>query len=121
VQERGATPEAEARLRATIVTLKNTIASKNKELDQLRADVPALVRAINQLTLENRQLREQLANPGPDMIPLRSRNSPNPTAGRITGLRERRDDFTARDQPGGNHDQRSPIAPSRLQIAQADR
>lgn len=55
MQERGATPEAEARLRATIVTLKNTIASKNKELDQLRADVPALVRAINQLTLENRQ------------------------------------------------------------------
>jgi chromosome segregation ATPase len=88
VKERGATPEVEARLRATIVTLKNTIASKNKELDQLRADVPALVRAINQLTLENRQLREQLADAGPDIIPLRSRNSPNPTAGRITGLRE---------------------------------
>jgi hypothetical protein len=49
VKERGATPDAEARLRGTIATLKKTIASKNKELDQFRADVPALVRTVNQL------------------------------------------------------------------------
>jgi hypothetical protein len=90
VQERGATPDAEARLRDTIATLKKTIASKNKELDQLRADVPALVRTVNQLALENRQLRGLLAEPGPDVIPLRSPHSPSPTAGRITGLREDR-------------------------------
>jgi hypothetical protein len=48
VKERGATPDAEARLRATIGKLKQTIASKNRELDRLRADVPALVRAVDQ-------------------------------------------------------------------------
>ncbi len=41
--------EDEARLRATISRLRQTIANKNKELAQLRAD--ALVRAVNQLTL----------------------------------------------------------------------
>jgi len=38
---------------ATIARLKVTIANKNTELDQLRVDVPALVRTINVLTLEN--------------------------------------------------------------------
>ncbi|MER5783979.1 hypothetical protein ABT104_20025 [Streptomyces mobaraensis] len=61
VKVRGATPDAETRLRATIVKLKQTIANKNEELDQLRADVPALVRVVNQLTLENQQLRERLS------------------------------------------------------------
>ncbi|MFI8991579.1 hypothetical protein ACIG63_42570 [Streptomyces antimycoticus] len=64
VKERGATPDAEARLRATIVQLKQTIASKNRELDQLRADVPALVRVINQLTLENQELRAEAGETG---------------------------------------------------------
>jgi len=71
VKERGATPDAEARLRATIVKLKQTIANKSEELHQLRADVPALVRAVNQLTLENQQLREFLAHPAPNVIPIR--------------------------------------------------
>lgn len=70
VKERGATPDAEARLRAAIVKLKQTIANKNEEVDQLRADVPALVRAVNQLTLENQQLREQLDLPAANVIPL---------------------------------------------------
>lgn len=52
IRERGADNADEARLRATIAQLRKTIASKNKELAQLRADVPALVRAVNQLTLE---------------------------------------------------------------------
>jgi septal ring factor EnvC (AmiA/AmiB activator) len=73
VKERGATPDVEARLRATVVKLKETITNKNKELNQLRADVPALVRTINQLTLENQQLREQLAHPDPNIIPFPSR------------------------------------------------
>ena len=58
IKERGADNEDEARLRATIARLRKTIAGKNKELAQLRADVPALVRAVNQLTLENQQLRD---------------------------------------------------------------
>jgi hypothetical protein len=52
VAERGAPSEVETRLQATIAALKKTIANKNTELAQLRADVPALVRAVNQLTLE---------------------------------------------------------------------
>jgi regulator of replication initiation timing len=43
------------------VKLKKTIANKNAERDQLRTDVPALVRAPNTLTLENQQFREHLA------------------------------------------------------------
>jgi septal ring factor EnvC (AmiA/AmiB activator) len=58
VRERGAPSEDEARLRATIARLKKTIEAKNSELAQLRADVPALVRAVSQLTLENQQLRD---------------------------------------------------------------
>jgi hypothetical protein len=48
VQERGGVSEVEARLRATITKLKKTIANKNTELQQLRADVPALARVVNQ-------------------------------------------------------------------------
>jgi hypothetical protein len=71
VAERGAPSEVETRLRATIASLKKTIANKNAELAQLRADVPALVRALNQLTLENHELRETLANPSAKVVPIR--------------------------------------------------
>jgi len=53
--------------------LKKTIANKNAELTQLRTDVPALVRAVNQLTLENQALREAMANPNAEVIPIRRR------------------------------------------------
>ncbi|GGW87807.1 hypothetical protein [Streptomyces noursei] len=78
LKERGTTPDVEVRLRQNIVKLKTTIANKNKELDQLRADVPALIRALNQLTLENQQLREALAQPDPNVVPLRGRQRPHP-------------------------------------------
>ncbi|GAA3604467.1 hypothetical protein GCM10022419_106490 [Nonomuraea rosea] len=61
------------RLRATITQLKKTIANKNKELAQIREDVPALVRAVHQLTLENQELRAQLERPEPNVTPLRQR------------------------------------------------
>ena len=61
--------EDEARLRATISRLRQTIANKNKELAQLRAD--ALVRAVNQLTLENQRLRD--AHSGGRVIPFPDR------------------------------------------------
>lgn len=63
----------EARLRVTITKLKKTIANKNGELEQLRADVPALVRVVNQLTLENQQLRAALTSPEHNVISLRPR------------------------------------------------
>ena len=44
-----------------------------KELAQLRADVPALVRAVNQLTMENQQLRDMHASPGGSVIPFPGR------------------------------------------------
>jgi hypothetical protein len=52
VRQRGARPDVEAQLREMIRRLKKTIDNKNKELTQLRTDVPGLVRTINVLTLE---------------------------------------------------------------------
>jgi chromosome segregation ATPase len=76
IKERGTDNGDEARLRATIARLRKTIEGKNKELAQLRAEVPALVRTINQLTMENRQLRDASAAGGsvvpfPGHAPLR--------------------------------------------------
>jgi hypothetical protein len=78
VKERGAAPDVEARLRKAVVKLKKTIASKNKELDQLHSDALALVRVVNQLTLENQQLRETLAQPASNVVAFRNRHSPHP-------------------------------------------
>jgi septal ring factor EnvC (AmiA/AmiB activator) len=64
IRERGTPSQDEQRLRATITRLKKTIDAKNKELARLREDVPALVRAVNQLTLENQQLRDTHAGNG---------------------------------------------------------
>jgi hypothetical protein len=74
IKERGADNADEARLRATIARLRKTIASKNKELAQLRADVPALVRAVNQLTLEQ-ETRAEVTAPG-NVTRLDSRRVP---------------------------------------------
>lgn len=73
VKARGATPDVEVRLRAEITRLKKTIANKNKELAQIKEDVPALVRVVHQLTLENQQLRAQLELPEPNVTPLHQR------------------------------------------------
>ena len=79
IRERGADNGDEARLRATIAQLRKTIASKNRELAQLRADVPALVRAVHQLTMENQQLRDThtaagIVIPFPGRTPARPRD-----------------------------------------------
>jgi len=78
IKESGADNGDEARLRATITKLKQTIAAKNKELTQLRADVPALVRVVNQLTLENQQLREMRADADSNVIPFPGRKPTRP-------------------------------------------
>ena len=75
VQARGGPTELETRLRATIAKQKSTIANKNRELRQLRSDVPALIRVINQLTLENEHLRG-LDVQTSDVIPLAGRRAP---------------------------------------------
>ncbi len=78
IRERGADNGDEARLRATIAKLKQTIAAKNKELSQIRADVPALVRVVNQLTLENQQLRDMRSSTGGNVIPFPGRKPSRP-------------------------------------------
>jgi hypothetical protein len=78
IRQAGAANGDEARLRATIARLRQTIAAKNKELTQLRADVPALVRAVHQLTLENQQLREVHASSGSVVVPFPGRQPARP-------------------------------------------
>ena len=72
---RGGPNELKTRLRATIAKLRGTVEHKNRELHQLRGDIPALVRVINQLNVENEQLRA-LANDSSDtVIQLPRRNT----------------------------------------------
>ncbi len=63
VRARGQMPDSEKRLRQQIVKLKELRAKDAEELDQLRADVQGLVRALNQLSLETQQLRTELTTP----------------------------------------------------------
>jgi len=72
VRERGGPLELETRLRTTISKLRARIDNKNRQLNLLRADVPALVRVINQLTMENQQLRDRIVDPSGNVIPLPS-------------------------------------------------
>ncbi|MFI7300714.1 hypothetical protein [Streptomyces sp. NPDC050121] len=65
VKERGQPTDAETRLRKQVVRLKELREKDKAELEQLRADVQGLVRVVNQLTLENRQLRGLLSAPDP--------------------------------------------------------
>jgi hypothetical protein len=65
VKERGRPTDAEMRLRKQIVKLKELREGGKIEVTLLRADVEALVRVVNQLTLENRHLRQQLTDPDP--------------------------------------------------------
>jgi septal ring factor EnvC (AmiA/AmiB activator) len=74
VKARGVTPDVEVRLRAEITRLKKTIANKNERLAQLDADVPALVRTVHILTLENQDLREQLSQPHANVVALHPRS-----------------------------------------------
>ncbi|MFG2133088.1 hypothetical protein ACGFNV_35600 [Streptomyces sp. NPDC048751] len=64
VKERGQPTDSERRLRKKITKLKELRAADKEQLAQLATDVENLVRVVNQLTLENRQLRQQLATPG---------------------------------------------------------
>jgi hypothetical protein len=73
VKERGGPSALETRLRGIIFKLRKTIDNKNRELSQLRADVPALVRVVNELTLENQQLRDQLTHPTGAVIRMHCR------------------------------------------------
>ncbi|MFJ9146583.1 hypothetical protein ACIRP7_00580 [Streptomyces sp. NPDC102270] len=61
VRARGQTPDSEKRLRQQVRKLKELRAADAEELRQLRSDNQALVGALHQSVMENRQLRQQLA------------------------------------------------------------
>jgi hypothetical protein len=63
VKARGQLPDSEIRLRKQIVKLKELRQEGAKELGQLRTDVEHLIRVVNQLSSENRQPRNALAQP----------------------------------------------------------
>jgi hypothetical protein len=63
VRARGEMPDSEKRLRQQIVKLKELRKSDKAEIAQLQTDREALVRAVHQLTVENRQLRADLTAP----------------------------------------------------------
>ncbi|MET9843930.1 hypothetical protein ACFZC6_17795 [Streptomyces ossamyceticus] len=77
VRARGQTPDSEIRLRQQIVKLKELRAKDAQELSQLRTDVDHLVRAVNQLTVENRQLRGALSQPTSPVRVLPTQPHPN--------------------------------------------
>ncbi|TVZ07395.1 hypothetical protein EAS64_02385 [Trebonia kvetii] len=70
VKERGAGSEDEERLRATIRELRKGAAATRRDLARARADIKALVRAVNQLTTENHQLREAQATRDRVVVPF---------------------------------------------------
>ncbi|MFI1522812.1 hypothetical protein [Kitasatospora cineracea] len=76
VRQRGAVPDSEARQKAEIVKLKGALAAKNKELGELREDVLDLVRIVNQLTLENQNLRARVIADDPTIVPIGRRPPP---------------------------------------------
>ncbi|MCX4659111.1 hypothetical protein [Streptomyces uncialis] len=76
VRARGATPDSEKRLRRQVTKLKELRAADAKELEALRSDVEALVGALHQAQMENRQLRQRLAAPDPTVRSLPTQPRP---------------------------------------------
>ncbi|WP_406149338.1 hypothetical protein [Streptomyces anulatus] len=63
VRARGETPDSEKRLRQQLLKLKELREDDKAEIARLQTDLEALVRVVHQLTVENRQLRTELATP----------------------------------------------------------
>ncbi|WP_191971678.1 hypothetical protein [Streptomyces luteolifulvus] len=84
VKERGQPTDAETRLRKHVVRLKELRKKDRAEQQQLRADVEGIVRVVNQLTLEDRQLRDHLSTPDPvvRVFPVQH----TPPKPRLTGM-----------------------------------
>lgn len=76
VRARGAMPDSEKRLRRQVTKLKELRAADAKELTALRSDVEALVGALHQAQMENRQFRQRLAAPDPEVRSLPAQPRP---------------------------------------------
>ncbi len=78
VRARGGTPDSEQRLRKQIRRLKQLRAADAEKIAQLKADVEALIGALHQATVENRLLREQIAEQHPVVRALPYQLPPGP-------------------------------------------
>lgn len=80
VRARGETPDSEKRLRAKIVKLKEQRDDDIEEIKELKATNEALVRALHQVQMENRQLRQQAQQQQPRLhaVPGVPRPTPLP-------------------------------------------
>jgi uncharacterized coiled-coil protein SlyX len=85
VTEREATPDVEIRLRDTITKLKKTIANKNEELEQLRADVPALVRVVSS-PWKTKNSATCSTTPPPTSSPSPTGNHPAPATDSLNAI-----------------------------------
>nr|WSW42398.1 hypothetical protein OG296_04225 [Streptomyces sp. NBC_01001]WSW63160.1 hypothetical protein OG513_33860 [Streptomyces sp. NBC_00998] len=63
VWARGQMPDSGKRLRKQVIKLRGLRVKDAEELTGLRASVEGLIRTLNQLALENQQLRTELAAP----------------------------------------------------------
>ncbi|MFC5853606.1 hypothetical protein ACFPZI_17870 [Streptomyces chlorus] len=66
-------PDSERRLRQQIVKFKELRGSDEAEIALLQTDRGTLVRAVHQLTGENRQLRAELTAPDARVLPTQPR------------------------------------------------
>ncbi|WP_406529511.1 hypothetical protein [Streptomyces sp. I8-5] len=77
VRARGETPDSEKRLRARIVKLREQHAADLEEIKELKIANEALVRVLHQQQMENRQLRQLIAEPDSR---VRALHQPRPPA-----------------------------------------
>ncbi|MDX2939791.1 hypothetical protein [Streptomyces ipomoeae] len=84
VRARGEMPDSEKRLRRQLVKAKELRAEALKEIDRLKADNEALVGALHQVVMENRQLRLQLIEQPSNVRVLPTQPRP-PTSGGDAG------------------------------------
>ncbi|WP_030814954.1 hypothetical protein [Streptomyces sp. NRRL F-2799] len=77
VRARGEMPDSEKRLRRQLVKAKELRAEALKEIERLRTDNEALVGALHQVVMENRQLRLQLTDQPSNLrvLPTQPRSS----------------------------------------------
>ncbi|MEV4506005.1 hypothetical protein [Streptomyces klenkii] len=79
VRARGGTPDSEKRLRKQVRRLKELRAAGAEEIAQLKADVEALVGALQQATSENQLLRQQLPQRSQVLRTLPTQLGPTPS------------------------------------------
>jgi regulator of replication initiation timing len=81
--------EREIKLQEQIAQLTQRLNDIRTERDNYRTTSEVFARAMNVLTIDNDQLRRQLANARTDRVPPAATMTPNPTAPRMPGVSSR--------------------------------